>query len=78
MYWHTSVLDQYSLQYGLDASTERLQRHISNVVDWGLGERACKIYQQARTVVKRRVGNNDRPPVIKPKRMRIVPLDDSD
>ena len=67
MYWHTSVLHQYSLQYGLEESTERFQRHISNIVDWGLGERATKIYEQARAIAKRETGKDDDLPIIEPK-----------
>lgn len=78
MYWHTSVLDQYSLQHGLDTTTERFQRDISNIVDWGLGERATKIYGQARAMAKRKTGRDDDLPVIEPKQQRIGPSDDSD
>lgn len=78
MYWHTSVLDQYSLQHGLDAATERFQRHISNIVDWGVGERALKIYRQAQAMVKRKTGRDDDLPDIEPKQQRTGPSDDSD
>lgn len=78
VYWHTSVLNQYSLQYGLDAATERFQRHISNVVDWGVGERALKIYRQAQTIVKRKTGKDDALPDIEPKQQRTRPSNDSD
>lgn len=65
VYWHTSILDHYSLQYGLDATIEKFQPHISNIVDWGLGERATKIYEQARPMTKRKTGRDDDMPVIK-------------
>ena len=46
------------------------QRHVSNIVDWGVGERAAKIYEQTSALVKRKAGNNDGLPEIKPKKQQ--------
>ena len=70
VFWHTNVLAQYSLEYGLKETVERFQRHISNIVDWGVRERAANIYEQVDAVVKRKVGTNDALPPIGPKKQR--------
>lgn len=70
IFWHTNILDQYSLEYGMKHSVEKFQRHISNVVDWGLGERAEKIYDQTRSLSRRKLGTDDDLPVLKPKKQR--------
>ena len=71
IFWHMNVLEQYSLEYGLKETVEKFQRHVSNIVDWGVGERATKIYEQTSALVKRKAGNDDGLPKIKPKKQRI-------
>ena len=78
MFWHTNILDQYTLEYGMRSAVERFQRHVSNIVDWGLGERAVKIYEQAQAVSKRKTGKDDDLPEIRPKRPHTSLDDDSD
>ena len=51
-FWHTTPIATYDLRYGFDDSTERFQRHISNVLDWGVGPRADEIFQQARRIAE--------------------------
>lgn len=73
-YWHTTPIATYDLRYGFDESTERFQRHISNVLDWGVGPRAEEIFQQARRIGER-VSPNET--FIVPARKRQK-MDDSD
>lgn len=70
VFWHTNVLDQYSLEYGMKPAVEKFQRHISNIVDWGIGERAAKIYEQTRALSKRKTGKDNDLPPIEPKKQR--------
>lgn len=78
IYWHTSLLDQYSFELGLDESTKRLQQHISYIIDWGLCERAPLIYGQARELAERMVGAEEDMPLPPRKRQRTEATDDSD
>ena len=78
VYYHQSLLDTYSMESGMEAQAEKFQSDISNIIDWGVLERAKKIYDQARTVTKRNVGNDDDLPEIHPKKRRIDTGDDSD
>ena len=73
VFWHTNVLDQYSLEYGLQSTVERFQQHVSNIVDWGVGERAAKIYEQTGALVKRKVGTHDGLPTIETKKQHTRP-----
>ena len=73
VFWHTNVLDQYSLEYGLQSTVERFQQHVSNIVDWGVGERAAKIYEQTGALVKRKVGTDDGLPPIETKKQHTRP-----
>lgn len=78
VHWHTSLLEQYSFEYGMDKLTEAFQRHISNIIDWGVGERAEKIYGQAQAMAKRKVGHDVDLPFPQPKQQRTGAPDDSD
>ena len=78
VFWHTNILHMYTFEYGMKHTVEQFQRHISNIVDWGLGERAAKIYEQAQAVCKRKTGNDDDLPPIHPKRPNTNTGSDSD
>ena len=73
VFWHTNVLEQYALEYGLKSTVEKFQQHISNIIDWGVGERAAKIYEQMGALVKRKVETDDVLPPIEPKKKRTRP-----
>ena len=51
--WHAHILDTYPL--GLDLEPyERLNMHMSNILDWGCTKRRMKIEAQAKVVGKRK------------------------
>lgn len=78
VHWHTSVLDTYSLEYGMDFHTERFQRHVSNIINWGLCERGMDIYKQAQALVKGKFGDTKDLPLPTVKRKRTDATDDSE
>lgn len=59
IYWHTSLLGQYSFEPGLDALTEDFQKHVSNILDYELLERMPKVWQQAQQLLKRKLKDGD-------------------
>ena len=56
VYWHASVLEILGLAYGCDQATARFQRYVSNIFDWGVGERAERVFRQASAISQRKAG----------------------
>ena len=46
VYWHCVPLKVYRLEPPFGELTEDFARHIANIVDWGLGDRADTIFEQ--------------------------------
>ena len=71
IYHHTTPLRHYSLQYGFDDQTRDFQRHLSNVLDWGLLKRTPKISKKARKLAQKRFREDYDLPIPEPKRREI-------
>ena len=51
--WHAHTLDMYPLRLGLEPY-ERLNMHMSNILEWGCTKRRMEIEEQAKVVGKRK------------------------
>ncbi|KAL9104872.1 MAG: hypothetical protein Q9163_000258 [Psora crenata] len=58
VYWHASVIDILGISYGCDEATAKFQRYLSNIIDWGVGSRAQKVFQQATSISMRKAGKD--------------------
>ncbi|KAG8532392.1 uncharacterized protein KY384_002877 [Bacidia gigantensis] len=53
MYFHTHRLVSHNLAPSFDSSADEFQKQLSNIIDWGVGEWAPGIYDQARKIARR-------------------------